>query len=89
MRRYFPSHRHGGSRFCISLLAFASLVRETVSKPTSFNFLGLLIMHLSIVCPTYPTCGKDGGMVGDMQRKYGPRGGANVICTNEAFRVQR
>ena len=30
------SHRHGGSRFYISLLAFASLVRETASKLTSF-----------------------------------------------------
>ena len=47
------------------------------------------IMHLSVVCPTYPTWGKDGGMVGDMRRKYGPRGGANVTCTNETFRVQR
>ena len=44
------------------------------------------IVHLSIV---YPTWGKYGGMVGGMQRKYGLRGGANVTCANEAFRVQR
>ena len=36
IRRYFPSRCHGGSRFCILLLAFTSLVRETVSKLTSF-----------------------------------------------------
>ena len=32
MRRYFLSHHLVGSRFCISLLAFASLVRETASR---------------------------------------------------------
>ena len=36
MRRYFPSCRHGGSRFCILLLAYASLARETASKLMSF-----------------------------------------------------
>ena len=32
MRRYCPNHRHRGSKFYISLLAFASLARETASR---------------------------------------------------------
>ena len=45
MRRYFPSHHHGGSRFCISLLSFASLARETTSKPTSV--LGCWLLRIA------------------------------------------
>ena len=36
------------------------------------------LMHLSIICPTYPT---GGGVVGDVTPEYGPRSGANVTCT--------
>ena len=33
--------------------------------------------------PSYPTWGEGGAVVGDMTRKYGPRGGANVTCTKK------
>ena len=36
MRRYCPSHHHGGSRFRGFALAFTSLARELASEITSF-----------------------------------------------------
>ena len=45
MRRYFLSHGHGDSRFCISLLAFANLARGTVSKLTRLLGCRLVSQH--------------------------------------------
>ena len=43
-------------------------------------------MHLSMVCPTYPTCGMDGANMGDMSLKPGPMGRARWgICPNCAL----
>ena len=64
---------------------FSSIERGLGTRPIIHIHV---IMHLSIVYPTYPTWGEGGAVVGDMTRKYGPRGGANVTCTKKALGVK-
>ena len=64
-----------------SILCQQSIAASIQQSELAAPLAPLILMHLTIICPTYPTWGKDGRVVGGMTPEYGPRGGANVTCT--------